>query len=104
MYDNNQLIDSDTEYIIIKNELKKKGYYDTIILVIVYEKVGKIIGKTIWYLFEIVLILYVIAATSLLLCTNEFGFTQFGKTTVVVVDEDTIDRLSSYKRKRCFID
>lgn len=61
------------------------------------KKVGKIIGKTIWYLFEVVLILYVIAATSLLLCTNEFGFTQFDKTTVVVVDEDTIDQLSSYK-------
>ena len=61
------------------------------------KKVGKIIGKTIWYLFEIVLILYVIAATSLLLCTNEVGFTQFGNRTDVVVDEDTIDQLSSYK-------
>lgn len=61
------------------------------------KRVGKIIGKTIWYLFEVILILYVIAATSLLLCTNEFGFTQFGKNTVVVVNEDTIDQLSNYK-------
>lgn len=60
-------------------------------------KVVKIIGKVIWYLFEIILILYVIAATSLLLCTNEFGFTQFDKTTVVLVDDNTIDQLSNYK-------
>lgn len=43
--------------------------------------------KVIWGLVEVLIIIYVIAITACLLATNKYGFTQFGDTTLVTIDE-----------------
>ena len=43
--------------------------------------------KGIWGLVEVLIIIYVIAITACLLATNKYGFTQFGDTTLVTIDE-----------------
>lgn len=57
----------------------------------------KVAGKILWWIIEAILIIYVICATTVLLCANKYGFTQFGKNIYAIVDENTIDQLTEFK-------
>lgn len=46
----------------------------------------KKVWNVVWSIIEFVVIIYVILMTSILLSKNKFGYTQFGKTTIVSVD------------------
>ena len=61
------------------------------------KKALQILGKILLYLVEAVLILYVIFITTILLCTNEHGFTEISGKTYIIVDKNTIDQLTNYK-------
>ena len=57
----------------------------------------EILGKVLFYALEVLLILYVIFITTILLCTNEHGFTEINDKTYIIVDKNTIDQLTNYK-------
>lgn len=57
----------------------------------------QIIGKVLFYVLEVLLICYVIFITTVLLCTNEHGFTEINDKTYIIVDKNTIDQLTNYK-------
>ena len=57
----------------------------------------EILGKVLFYALEVLLILYVIFITTILLCTNEHGFTEINDRTYIIVDKNTIDQLTNYK-------
>lgn len=46
----------------------------------------KKVWNVVWSIIEFVIIVYVICMTSILLSKNKFGYTQFGKTTMVNID------------------
>ncbi len=53
----------------------------------------KNIGRLIWSIFEIIIIVYVITITAFILCRNKYGYTQFGDYTlnnVSLIDERNI--------------
>lgn len=43
--------------------------------------------KGLWGFVEVIIIIYVICITACLLCTNKYGFTQFGDTTLLTIDD-----------------
>lgn len=57
----------------------------------------EILGKVLFYALEVLLIGYVIFITTILLCTNEHGFTEINDRTYIIVDKNTIDQLTNYK-------
>lgn len=61
------------------------------------KKTLEIIGKVLLYTLEALLICYVIFITTILLCTNEHGFTELNDRTYIIVDKNTIDQLTNYK-------
>ncbi|MBQ6404518.1 MAG: hypothetical protein IJJ63_00560 [Bacilli bacterium] len=50
-------------------------------------------GRLVWSIFEVIIIVYVIAITAFILCRNKYGYTQFGDYTfdnVSLIDERNI--------------
>ena len=50
-------------------------------------------GRLVWSVFEVIIIVYVIAITAFILCRNKYGYTQFGDYTfdnVSLIDERNI--------------
>ena len=46
--------------------------------------------RGIWFLLEVVIILYVLCVTSLILFRNEYGYTQFGDKTLITISKDNV--------------
>lgn len=55
--------------------------------------------KWVWGIIEVLIIIYAIAVTSLILCRNRFGYTQFDKTTLITVNEENLSNLGSVQKK-----
>lgn len=53
--------------------------------------------KTLWSIFEVIIIVYVIFLTSCILFRNKFGFTQFGKYTISSIDGTTAKYVENTK-------
>ena len=58
----------------------------------------KRILKVLFSIFEVILILYVIAITTCLLCRNHYGSTQFGDYSLIIVNEDNEEDLSNFQK------
>ena len=59
------------------------------------KKIGKIILKVI----EVIIILYVILISTVLLCRNKFGYTQFGEKTIVTMGQKDTKYLEGFDKK-----
>ena len=59
------------------------------------KKIGKIILKVI----EVIIILYVILMSTVLLCRNKFGYTQFGEKTIVTMGHKDTKYLEGFDKK-----
>ena len=53
--------------------------------------------KGLWGLVEMLIIVYVICITACLLCTNKFGFTEFGNITLITVNDHIAEFLPEVK-------
>ena len=59
------------------------------------KKIGKIILK----ILEIAIIIYVILISTVLLCRNKFGYTQFGEHTIVTMGQKATKYLTNFDKK-----
>lgn len=53
--------------------------------------------RGLWGLIEIIIIVYVICITACLLCTNKYGFTEFGNVTLITVNDHIEEFLPEVK-------
>ena len=57
----------------------------------------KKLGKVMFSILEVIIVLYVIFITACLLCKNKFGYTVFGEKTVIAVDDSNSADLTEFK-------
>ncbi len=53
--------------------------------------------RGIWLILEVLIIIYVLGITSLILFKNEYGYSQFGDTTLVSIDKEIVDQIPESK-------
>ncbi len=57
----------------------------------------KKLGKILLTILEIAIIIYVIFVTTCLLCKNKYGYTQFGKSTLISINDDNSAELVDFE-------